>query len=72
MNSKNQNQHNNPLLNNTYQQQNVSSGINMQMKPSYNWNSVMEYLQEQIKCLQIKESEWMIEKQQLLVFKSFI
>jgi striatin 1/3/4 len=40
--------------------------MNNPMGNSYNWNGVMDFLQDQLKNSQIRESEWLIERQQLL------
>ena len=34
---------------------------------NYSWAGVMEFLQEQLRQNTIKQNEWLLEKQQLLV-----
>lgn len=46
--------------------------LNPNMNPinsNYSWIGVLEFLQEQYRSLNYKETEWLLEKQQMEVFK---
>ena len=45
--------------------------LNQNMNPinsNYSWIGVLEFLQEQYRSLNYKETEWLLEKQQMEVF----
>ena len=45
--------------------------LNPNMNPinsNYSWIGVLEFLQEQYRSLNYKETEWLLEKQQMEVF----
>lgn len=39
---------------------------------NYTWNGVVEFLQEQVRQNTIKQNEWLLEKQQLLVYQNHL
>ena len=47
-------------------------GNNIPISNSYTWIGVLEFLQEQYRTINYKETEWLLEKQQLEVFSSKI
>mgnify|MGYP001007189639 FL=1 len=43
------------------------TGVPASLNTNYTWNGIIEFLQENAKNEQIKQTEWMLEKQRLNV-----